>query len=91
MRRGEDARVCACNVGLAFAKLSPRAFALLPQIDPLIDEPDRGKQIGGLVALAGRSGMTIQDLQSAYETIRANRTNAAQICKPLAPARAGRK
>lgn len=86
VRRGEDARVCACGVGLAYAKLEPRAFALIPQIDPLIDEPDRGKQLTGLLTLASRSGMSVQQLQGAYDTIRANRAVVNQICKPLAPA-----
>ncbi len=86
VRRGEDSRVCACGVGIAYAKLEPRAFALIPQIDPLIDEPDRGKQLTGLLTLASRSGLSVQQLQGAYDTIRANRTTVNQICKPLAPA-----
>ncbi|KAF0184608.1 MAG: hypothetical protein IV086_03335 [Hyphomonadaceae bacterium] len=88
VRRGEDARVCACGVGIAYSKLEPRAFALIPQIDPLIDEPDQGKQLTGLLTLASRSGLSVQQLQSAYDTIRANRATVNQICKPLAPARA---
>lgn len=88
VRRGEDPRVCACGVGIAYSKLEPRAFALIPQIDPLIDEPDQGKQLTGLLTLASRSGLSVQQLQAAYETIRANRATVNQICKPLAPARA---
>jgi hypothetical protein len=88
VRRGEDPRVCACGVGIAYSKLEPRAFALIPQIDPLIDEPDQGKQLTGLLTLASRSGLSVQQLQGAYDTIRANRATVNQICKPLAPARA---
>lgn len=87
VRRGEDARVCACGVGIAYSKLEPRAFALIPQIDPLIDEPNQGKQLQGLLQLASRSGMSVQQLQGAYNTIRDNRAIVNQICKPLAPAR----
>jgi hypothetical protein len=87
VRRGEDSRVCACGVGIAYSKLEPGAFALIPQIDPLIDEPDKGKQLQGLLTLASRSGLSIQQLQGAYETIRANRATVNQICKPLAPPR----
>jgi hypothetical protein len=86
VRRGEDARVCACGVGIAYAKLEPRAFALIPQIDPLIDEPNQGKQLQGLLMIASSSGMNVQQLQGAYNTIRANRAEVNQICKPLAPA-----
>lgn len=86
VRRGEDPRVCACGVGIAYAKLEPRAFALIPKIDPLIDEPDKGKQLQGLLMLASSSGMNVQQLQGAYDTIRANRAVVNQICKPLAPA-----
>lgn len=86
VRRGEDPRVCACGVGVAYAKLEPRAFALIPQIDPLIDEPNQGKQLQGLLTIASRSGLSVQQLQAAYETIRANRTVVNQVCKPLAPA-----
>lgn len=88
VRRGEDPRVCACGVGIAYSKLEPRAFALIPQIDPLIDEPDQGRQLTGLLTLASRSGLSVQQLQAAYDTIRANRATVNQICKPLAPARA---
>jgi hypothetical protein len=87
VRRGEDARVCACGVGIAYAKLQPDAFALIPQIDPLIDEPNQGKQLQGLLTIASRSGMSVQELQGAYNTIRANRTEVNAVCKPLAPAR----
>ncbi|MBL8557280.1 MAG: hypothetical protein JNM47_01050 [Hyphomonadaceae bacterium] len=91
VRRGEDARVCACGVGIAYAKLEPAAFALIPQIDPLIDEPNQGKQLQGLLSIASRSGMSVQALQGAYNTIRANRTEVNAVCKPLAPARAPTK
>lgn len=87
VRRGENAVVCACGVGIAYSKLEPRTFSLIPQIDPLLDEPDKGKQMGGLLGLAMQSGLTMTDLQAAYETIRTNRDTVKQICKPLAPAR----
>jgi hypothetical protein len=83
VRRGEDARVCACGVGIAYTKLDPAAFALIPQIDPLIDERDRLKQITGLASVASGSGMTPQQVQSAYETIRANRATVRAVCAPL--------
>jgi hypothetical protein len=88
VRRREDARVCACGVGVAYAKLEPAAFALIPKIDPLIDEPDRARQIGGLLTVASQSRMTPQQVQSAYETIRANRAVVRQVCAPLAQSRA---
>ena len=87
VRRGEDARVCACGVGVAYAKLEPAAFALIPKIDPLIDEPDRGKQLTGLLTVASQSRMNVAQVQSAYETIRANRATVRQVCAPLGPAR----
>lgn len=86
VRRGEDPRVCACGVGIAYSKLEPGAFALIPQIDPLIDEPNQGKQLQGLLMIASRSGMSVGELQGAYNTIRANRTEVNAVCKPLAPA-----
>lgn len=91
VRRGEDPRVCACGVGIAYAKLEPAAFALIPQIDPLIDEPNQGKQLQGLLTIASRSGLSVQQLQGAYNTIRANRAEVNAVCKPLAPARAATK
>jgi hypothetical protein len=86
VRRGEDPRVCACSVGVAAAKLDPRVFRILPEVEPLADERDKGKQILGLVQLAQRSGLSVQDLQTAHEAIRANRAVVAQVCKPLGPA-----
>jgi len=79
--------VCACGVGVAYAKLEPAAFALIPKIDPLIDEPDRGKQLTGLLTVASQSRMNVAQVQSAYETIRANRATVRQVCAPLGPAR----
>ncbi|MDZ4775645.1 MAG: hypothetical protein SGJ23_02550 [Alphaproteobacteria bacterium] len=91
VRRGEDPRVCACGVGIAYSKLDPEAFALIPQIDPLIDEPNQGRQLQGLLTIASRSGLSVSELQGAYNTIRANRTEVNAVCKPLAPARAATK
>ncbi len=55
VRRREDPRVCACGVGIAYSKLEPSVFALLPKLDPLVDEPDRTKQITGLLGVASSS------------------------------------
>lgn len=82
--RRQDPRVCACGVGVAYSKLDPAAFALIPKIDPLIDEPDRTKQITGLIGVASQSRMTPQQVQAAYETIRANRAVVRAVCNPLA-------
>jgi molybdenum cofactor biosynthesis enzyme len=87
VRRGENAVVCACGVGIAYSKLEPRTFALIPQVDPLLDEPDKSKQMGGLLALTMSSGLSMTAMQAAYDTIRSNRDTVKQICKPLAPAR----
>lgn len=86
VRRHEDARVCACGVGVAYAKLDPAVFALIPRIDPLIDEPDRTRQITGLLSVASQSRLSPAQVQSAYETIRANRATVRQVCTPLAAA-----
>lgn len=83
VRRHEDARVCACGVGVAYAKLEPAVFALIPRIDPLIDEPDRTRQITGLLTVASQSRLSPAQVQSAYETIRANRATVRQVCTPL--------
>lgn len=83
VRRREDARVCACGVGVAYAKLEPAVFALIPKLDPLIEEPDRTKQITGLLTVASQSRLNPQQVQSAYETIRANRATVRAVCSPL--------
>ena len=85
--RRQDPRVCACGVGVAYAKLEPNAFALIPKIDPILDETDRTKQISGLIGVASNSHMSIQQVQSAYETIRANRAVVRAVCNPLGAAR----
>jgi hypothetical protein len=84
VRRGEDARVCACGVGVAYAKLEPAVFALIPQIDPLVDERDRTRQITGLLSVASSSKLSPGQVQGAYETIRANRATVRAVCTPLA-------
>ena len=86
VRRRENPVVCACGVGVAYSKLDPAAFALIPKLDPLIDEPDRTKQITGLLGVASSSRLTPQQVQAAYETIRANRATVRLVCNPLAPA-----
>lgn len=87
VRRREDARVCACGVGVAYAKLEPAVFALIPRLDPLIDEPDRARQLTGLLTVASQSRLTPQQVQAAYDTIRANRATVRAVCAPLASAR----
>ena len=90
MRRGEDARVCACGVGVAYSKLEPAVFSLIPKLDPLVDEPNRTKQITGLLSVASSSQLSPQQVQAAYETIRANRATVRLVCNPLAPTPAPR-
>lgn len=84
VKRGEDARVCACGVGLSYAKLDPKVFVLIPRVEPLLDEKDKAKATMGLIAAASGSGLAVPDLQRAYDSIRANRTTVREICKPLA-------
>ncbi len=84
VRRREDARVCACGVGVAYAKLDPAVFALIPQLDPLIEERDRMKQIMGLSAVASQSRLSADQVKTAYDTIRANRATVRAVCAPLA-------
>lgn len=85
VKKGEDARVCACGVGLAYAELDPKAFKLVPKVEPLLDQKNQIAAMGGLIQLASASGMTVNDLQAAYDKIKANRTVVKQLCKPLAP------
>lgn len=86
VKRGEDSRVCACSVGIAYSKLEPKVFRMVPQIDPLLDQKNQAAATGQLLSLAMSNGLGIGDLQSAYDTIRANRAVVRQICKPLGPA-----
>jgi hypothetical protein len=83
VRRGEGVAVCACGVGLAYARLDPRVFALIPDVEPLLSERDQFKAIAGLVALADAKGLSVSDLQTAYQTIRDNRREVAVVCRPL--------
>ena len=85
VKRGEDARVCSCSVGLAYAELDPKVFKLVPQIEPLLEQKNQVMAIGGLVSMASANGLGVADLQTAYDTIRANRDVVRQICRPLAP------
>ena len=82
--RGEDARVCACGVGLGYAQLEPKTFKLIPDVEPLLDEKDTFKAISGLASAAGKRGISTSELMTAYNTIRANRTASKAVCKPLA-------
>jgi hypothetical protein len=84
LSRGEDSRVCSCGVGLAYAQLEPKVFKLMPKIDPLLGQKDQTAALMGLISIASQSGIGISDLQSAYQTIRANRGTMNAICKPLA-------
>jgi hypothetical protein len=86
VKRGEDSRVCSCSVGLAYAELDPKVFKLVPQIDPLLEQKNQFVAITSLVSMASSAGVGVSELQSAYDTIRANRSVVRQICKPLAPA-----
>jgi hypothetical protein len=70
-------------VGLAYARLDPRVFALIPDVEPLLSERDQFKAIAGLVALADAKGLSVSDLQTAYQTIRDNRREVAVVCRPL--------
>lgn len=84
VERGEDARVCACGVGLGYAQLEPKTFKLIPDVEPLLDEKDKFKALSGLAAAAGARGISTGELMTAYNTIRANRTASRAVCKPLA-------
>jgi hypothetical protein len=87
VKRGEDSRVCSCSVGLAYAELDPKVFKLVPQIDPLLEQKNQLIAVTSLVSLASKNGVGVSELQTAYDTIRANRSVVRQICKPLAPAK----
>jgi hypothetical protein len=89
IKRGEDSRVCACSVGLAYAQLDPRVFKLVPQVEPLLDEKNQAAAAGQLLSLAMANGLGVGDLQAAYTTIRANRETVRQICRPLGPRKPG--
>lgn len=86
VKRGEDSRVCACSVGIAYSKLDPKVFRMVPQIDPLLDQKNQATATLQLLSLASANGLGVNDLQAAYNTIRANRAVVRQICKPLGPA-----
>jgi hypothetical protein len=83
VKRGEDARVCACSVGLAYAKLDPKVFRIVPQVEPLLDQKNQAAATVQLLSLASSSGLGINDLQLAYHTIRDNRATVREICRPL--------
>lgn len=87
VKKGEDSRVCACGVGLAYAQLDPKAFKLVPKIEPLLDQKNQLAGMASLISMASASGMSVSDLQTAYDTIKANRAVVKQVCKPLAPAK----
>lgn len=84
VERGEEATVCACGVGLAYGKLEPGVFLLIPKIEPLLDEKDALKAISALTKAITEAGLTVDQGQRAYEAIRTNRKTVKDICKPLA-------
>jgi hypothetical protein len=86
VKKGEQPAVCACGVGLAYARLDPRVFIAAPRIDPLLDEKDAMKKIVGIAAIAQESGLSASDVQKAMEAVKANRQTIKDICKPLAVA-----
>jgi hypothetical protein len=81
--KGEDSRVCSCGVGLAYAQLDPKVFKLIPKVEPLLDLKDKSAQILGLISLASQNGLSVTEVQSAADTIRANHATVNAICKPL--------
>lgn len=83
VKRGEDARVCACSVGVAYTKLDPKVFKMVPQIEPLLEQKNQAAATMQLLSLASSNGLAISDLQTAYQTIRDNRATVRQICRPL--------
>ena len=85
VKKGEDARVCSCGVGLAYAQLDPKAFKMVPKVEPILDQKNQITAMGQLISTANASGMSISDLQTAYDTIKKNREVVKQLCKPLAP------
>lgn len=85
VKKGEAAPVCACGVGLAYAKLDPRVFVAAPKIDPLLDEKDPLKKIMGVAAIAQDSGLSATDVQKAVDAVKANRQAVKEVCTPLGP------
>ncbi|MBU6371131.1 MAG: hypothetical protein KJS97_00265 [Alphaproteobacteria bacterium] len=85
VKKGEAAPVCACGVGLAYAKLDPRVFVAAPKIDPLLDEKDPLKKIMGVAAIAQESGLSATDVQKAVDAVKANRQAVKEVCTPLGP------
>lgn len=84
VKQGEQPQVCACGVGLAYARLDPRVFVAAPKIDPLLDEKDAFKKVMGVAAIAQESGLSPTDIQKAVDAVKANRQTVKDICKPLA-------
>jgi hypothetical protein len=89
VKKGEAATVCACGVGLAYARLDPRVFVAAPKIDPLLDEKDPMKKIVGIAAIAQESGLSASDVQKAVEAVKSNRQSVKEVCGPLRPAKPG--
>jgi hypothetical protein len=87
VKKGEDSRVCSCGVGLAYAQLDPKAFKLIPRVEPILDQKNQLAAMAGLVSTANAAGMSVSELQTAYDTIKVNRGVVKQLCKPLVPAK----
>jgi len=85
VKKGESAPVCACGIGLAYARLDPRVFVAAPKIDPLLDEKDPFKKVVGIAAVAQESGLSASDVQKAVDAVKANRQAVKDICTPLGP------
>ena len=83
VKKGEQAAVCACGVGLAYARLDSRVFVAAPKIDPLLDEKDAMRKIMGVAAIAQESGLSATDVQKAVEAVKANRQTIKDVCAPL--------
>jgi hypothetical protein len=89
VRDGENAQVCACGVGIAYARLDPRVFVVVPALEPLLKEKDPLRVIAGVAQVATSRNLSIADAQKAYETVRANRQEVKNICHPLRPGAKG--
>jgi hypothetical protein len=83
MKGGEDSRVCSCGVGISYSKLDPKVFKLMPKLQPLMAQQDQGAALMGLLQVAQQSGVSVNELQTAYNTIKANKETVNAICKPL--------
>lgn len=84
-KKGEDGKVCACGIGIAYVRLDPRVFVAAPDLEPILDEKDMLKILAGVSAAANKNNLTLSDAQKAYDAVKANRQSVKEICKPLKP------